>query len=319
MENASNALWPRLAAPSHASRTRVSRLRGGRITMLALLLVVAIASNHVSAAPLDLPFPSSKRKAAVERIQWDRLPPDVSERLRPIVDRPTVFRQMETKKILCDADMFRFLVRYPEVVVNIWQLMGITKVTAQRTAPFEFSANDGAGTKTNVELVYGDDSTHIMLCEGLYQGHLFKRIMRGRCVLVLRSEFGKDESGATVIANKMDMFLQVDDLGLDMLTRTLHPLLGKSADRNFIESVKFVQRVSQTAEANGPGMQRLAMRMPNIQPDVRTRFANLSMDVHRRHLNRAMEESPSQPVQHFTAKLPTAGGRLPGKTPTPSR
>ena len=63
------------------------------------------------------------------------------------------------------------------------------------------------------------------------------------------------------MTNRLDVFLQVDHVGVDALTRTLHPLFGKSADLNFVESTKFLERISRTSAENGPGMQRLARRL----------------------------------------------------------
>lgn len=283
----------------HVARLRHARAATALWTLVAMGIV--FGPTIVLGGPLKLPFHGHKRKNAAQRIPWNRLTAESTSKLRTVIDHPTIFREMPQERISCDPELFRFLVRYPEVVVNIWQLMGITKVSAQRTAPHAFSADDGAGTQTNVELLHADDSTHIMFCEGVYQGPLFKRVMRGRCVLVLRSQYDQDPTGAAIVDSQMDMFLQIDDLGLDVLARTLHPLLGKSTDRNFAESLKFVQRVCRTAEANGPGMQRLAMRMPNVEPQVRGQFAELNMAVHRRHVNRSLQQPIPQNAGRLTA------------------
>ncbi len=60
----------------------------------------------------------------------------------------------------------------------------------------------------------------------------------------------------------------------------MHPLLGKSADLNFVQSTQFLERISRTSEENGAGMGRLAKRLDNVQPDVREQFAQLTRNAY---------------------------------------
>jgi len=215
------------------------------------------------------------REDAIRSIPFDRLTEDVQERITDIVHRPTIFRRMPIKVIDCDPELYRFLVRYPEVVVNIWKLMNITNVSLQRTGRYTLDAADGAGTISSMELVYGTQDTHLIYCDGAYEGPLFRRPVNGRCVLLLKSGFVETEKSRTHVVNRLDVFLQLDHAGAEVLTKTLHPLVGRSADVNFLESTEFLQRISRTAEQNGPGMQRLALRLDDVHDAVRRRFADL--------------------------------------------
>ena len=46
-------------------------------------------------------------------------------KLMMVCERPTLFRRLPQQSIACDAGLHLFLIRNPEVVVNIWQLMGV--------------------------------------------------------------------------------------------------------------------------------------------------------------------------------------------------
>ncbi|MDA0660630.1 MAG: hypothetical protein O2931_05955 [Planctomycetota bacterium] len=257
------------------------------LTAISLVALTCFCSDEVRLYAATIAKPLTGRDVQAEStrsIPWSQLDPHFSGQVRKVVKHPCMFRRMPTEMIRCDRDLFSFLIRYPEVVANIWQLMGISKVTVQRVEAKQFTASDGAGTTTDVRLVYDDGKTQILYCQGEYQGPLFKRRLRGNCVLILSSSAGSDQSGATQITARMDVFLRIEDLGIDVLTRTLHPLLGKSADRNFVETLAFVEKVSRTAEENGPGMERLASRLAGVDPAVRTRFAEASMAVYQRQL-----------------------------------
>ncbi len=226
------------------------------------------------------------REDALHSIPFSQLSKPAQARIADVVRNPSMFRRMPTSLIDCDPDLHRFLVRYPEVVVNIWQLMGITKVTAERIAPYQLACADGVGTVTDLELIYGNRDTHLIFCEGAYDGPLFRKPVQGRCVLLLKSGHVLTDSGRQHITNRLDMFLQIDHAGVDIFTKTLHPLFGRSADINFVESMNFLQRISRAAEANGPGMQQLAERLDNVKPEVRGAFGAVVADVHTRDSQR---------------------------------
>jgi hypothetical protein len=200
--------------------------------------------------------------------------------------------------------MHTFLIRNPEVVVNMWQLMGVTNVNLKRTGPFTFDASDGAGTASKMEIVYGTADTQVMFGEGTYEGPLLKRKVNGRCVMVLKSAYGRDEIQQTNIASQLDVFLQLDNMGVDLIAKTLHPLLGKTADHNFAETANFVGRVSQAIEKNPSGAERLAARLNNVSTEVKDQFIRVSRVA-------AQEAARRPSIQDEIASASPNGGILP--------
>ncbi len=264
--------------------------RPGRwAVVLLFILPAALSAATVTKASTS----RDDREQALQELPLDQLTPDARKRIESVVIKPSLFRRMPVNVVDCDPQIYRFLVRYPEVVVNIWQLMGITKVDAERISPFVMNADDGVGTVTKVELVYGDHNTHLLYCEGQYEGPLFRQTLKGRCVLLLKSNYEQKDDARWQVTNRMDVFLQVDNMAVEAVTRTLHPLLGKSADLNFVQSTQFLERISRTSEENGPGMQRLARRLDNVQPQVREEFANLTREIHQAALDRLAQRPPT--------------------------
>src|SRR5690606_11801820 len=108
-----------------------------------------------------------------------------------------------------------FMVRHPESVVNIWELMGVTKVSVRRTGPYTVAANDGEGTKSNVELIYGTPEYHLLYCEGEYDGPLSINKLTGRCVVLLRTQYHYGPQRQPQVTNQLDSFMHVDNAGAD--------------------------------------------------------------------------------------------------------
>jgi len=204
------------------------------------------------------------------------------DRIERIVLDPTIYRRLPVSVVACDPQLYLFLIRYPEVVVNMWQLMGVTKANIKRTGAYEYDAADGAGTVSRVELVYGTRDQHLFLAEGYYDGPLLPRRVTGRCVLLLTSAYLKNEKQQTLVSTRLDMFLQFDKMGTEIVARTLHPLMGRTIDTNFAESAKFISQISHVSVSNGPGMQRLVARLDKIEPQVRIRFAQITTSINQR-------------------------------------
>jgi hypothetical protein len=218
---------------------------------------------------------------AIQAVPFKQMNPTTAQALRDVLDNPSFYRRMPTQTIECDPELFSFLVRKPEVMVNTWDLMGITKVTAKRTGPYSFLANDGVGTKCKCDLVYGADNIHIYYGAGDYDGSMSARLIKGRAVCILRSDnqaYPQGHSGH-VVRGTMDVFLKLDNLGADLLTRTFGPLVAKTADHNFAETAQFVSQLSQICAKNPPAALGLASQLDNIDEPVRQEFASIATRI----------------------------------------
>ncbi len=264
--------------------------------LACLALGWAIPGDRALWAQSNEPPPSTQsRQGAIQAIPFDEISDSARDRLQKVVSRPTIYRHVTAQVIESDPDLHVFLVRHPEVVVGIWQLMDITRVKLRRTEPFRFDAEDGAGTVTRVELVYGRHDLHIYYAQGYYEGPLFGGRLYGECVLVLRSRFTTRDR-RDFVSNRMDIFLRTDHPAGEILLKTLHPLLGKAADYNFVETTKFVSQISQASQTNGPGMERLAEQLPNVDPAVRRAFSQHTEVAYQRALMRQIPERPPRPA-----------------------
>ena len=62
----------------------------------------------------------------------------------------------------------------------------------------------------------------------------------------------------------MDCFLNIEPGGAELWTKTVSPLVGKTVDNNFMQTLAFVSSLSRTAEVNDRGVQRLAMQLKHV-------------------------------------------------------
>jgi len=212
------------------------------------------------------------RRNAIKSLPMSRLTGEARQRILSIAESPTIYRRLPTQAIDCDRDMYLFLARHPEVMVGMWELMGITQVTTKRTGPYKLDADDGNGTTCKIDLVYGDPNVHVYVTQGGYDGAMTPRPLTGKGLAILTSRYAQGADGGTTVTGTIDLFIQVDSLGLDLIARTLSPVIGRSADYNFIETSRFAAQISQAAKRNPPAMIHMASRIPQVSDQTRDQF-----------------------------------------------
>lgn len=284
------------------------------VLLLAVSVSVGVASRTAS-GQLDTSMATgttsrTERHAAASRIPHDRLDPAVSRKVADVVQNATIYRQLPVVTINSDPDFYLTLLRYPEVIISTWQLMGVTQMDAKRIAPFAIEVNDGAGTATKTDLVYGDPNLNIFYSEGEYDGPMLFRKINGKCVIVVESHYQLDASGQPSVTSRLNIFLHIDNMAAGLIARTIHPLVGTTADNNFVETLKFTEKLAATSDTNGPGVQRMGSRLPGLQPDVRQRFIDIAGIAWQRAQRRTIAESATNAVQ---AGYMQSGQNYPGR------
>jgi hypothetical protein len=254
-----------------------------------------LCSRRAGAAALDQADTSPQsRDEAMRSLPLAELTAETRRKLMMVCERPTIYRRLPQKSMVCDPALHRFLIRNPEVVVSIWQLMNVASITAERRGPYLWKGNDGAGTTCDLELVYGTDNLHIMYGDGFYEGSLLKHRVTGRSVLLLHSGYPQGPDRRPYVANRLDLFVQIDNLAADVVARTLSPWVGKVADANFHESCVFASKLSQTAEQNSRGVQRLADKLTSVEPPVREEFSKVAAAVQEKAVARQSNPAVQQ-------------------------
>src|SRR3954447_4376678 len=249
-----------------------------------------LLASTLAAAGSGLLLPRSMKAAAAEEADTSpqarehanaSFPPseltaETRRKLMAVCERPTIYRRLPQKAVHCDPALHVFLIRNPEVVVGIWRIMQVASMTADRQGPYLWKGNDGAGTTCDVELVYGTDNMHVVYGDGFYEGSLLKHKVTGRAVIVLQSGYGHSADRRPYVANRLDLFVQIDNLAADVVARTLSPWVGKVADANFVESCIFTSKLSDATEKNASGVQRLADKLTGVDPPVREEFSRVA-------------------------------------------
>jgi hypothetical protein len=247
----------------------------------AIFLCTTCAVNWTRAEPASTgsgraSTSRTARRSAIASIPFDQLSPNARGKVTDLLDDVSLFRRMPSQRIEVDKELYLFLVEHPDLVVNLWQIMGISDVDLARVDDARFRADDGAGTLADVEFLYCDPQLHILYAEGAYEGALFSKPVTGKCLLVLKSTYGRTRDGAATVTCRLDAFLQLEQMGAAVLARTFQPLVGHAADHNFRETALFMQRLNGAAATNQSFIHEIADQLADVPAEDRERFSELT-------------------------------------------
>ncbi|MBX3425355.1 MAG: hypothetical protein KF688_06720 [Pirellulales bacterium] len=257
--------------------------RGGRRCLAFALAAVCAAgalaadANERNSAPEAATDAATCREAA-RAIPLDKIDAAYREAVREVVADPTIFRRLPTNVVDCRPEMFTYLCENPETLVEIWRELGLSKAELKRTGPNTFVLQDGAGTTGDLVVVEStcDENAQnrvIMFVDGRYDGKPFNKPLAAQCVLALRSGSIEETNGRHYVAVRVDSFIRLDRTGLALLAKAMHPLVGKTADRNFADTINFVSSLSYTAEQRPDRIHDLGTSLDRVEPHRRRQFS----------------------------------------------
>ncbi|MDZ4819396.1 MAG: hypothetical protein SGJ20_10525 [Planctomycetota bacterium] len=268
--------WPL----ANVGRWPLNSARRFSAAMLAVSCVLS-AVEAIGAAPEKPKAVTSRaaRDEAARSIPFDLLTPEAQAKAAKVIKNTSLFRRLPVEKFDCAPEMYQFAVHNPDVVVNIWEVMGISQMSLERAEGNRYKVVDGEGTKGHLEYLFKSPELTIIYSEGTYDGRLYPRTVRGACVMVLRSSYQREPTGRCIITSRLDTFLSVENLGVEILAKTFQPIIGNAADHNFAESGIFISKLSRTAETNEDGVIRLTKKLDRISPETKAGFSRVVSHV----------------------------------------
>jgi hypothetical protein len=221
------------------------------------------------------------RRRAVEAVPLAAMPEAHRRVAEKSLKSATLFRHLPAEAVACDPTLLEFVLAKPEVMVDLWRALGISRLALDPAGPGQWRLSDGYGTTGVVRLLHRErnDRGGLLVFHGRggYTGPLAPRPLTGSCLVVLRHAAAEpDLRGRPRQTVQIDAFLDVDGLGLEIVTRTLQPLIVRSAASNAHEICLFISQFSAAARRNPAGVERLAERMSRTTPDDRRTLADLA-------------------------------------------
>ena len=257
---------------------------------VSIACLIGSAATH-STAQAASGEPTSSRAArdeAVRAIPWRTMAPNDRRTAQIIVKNASFYRRLPTRVIDCDPEMFSFLLQHPEVVIDVWRVMGISQVKLEKLSDGTYRGTDGAGTTGMVRFLFSNwgqsaQNVAVVYADGKYEGKPFIAPLKAQSILLLRTGAVQETNGRHYVTVRIDSFVRIEQLGVELIAKTVQPWISKTADHNLIETLSFLSNFSRTAERNPQGMQRLATRLAAVDESTRNELVALCFRTHQRY------------------------------------
>lgn len=221
------------------------------------------------------------RRQAIDGLPIERMPGPVRQTVEQALRKTTLYRRLPVQTFACDPALLEFALAHPEAIVDVWHVLGISRLTLDPAGPRQWRLADGYGTVGGLRLIHqerqGRGGLIVFHGRGGYTGSLSPKPLTGSCLLLVRHH---PEPPATDGSHRqtvqIDAFLDVDGMGLELVTRTLQPLIVRSAAMNLGEVCLFMETLSAAAERNPSGVVRLTERLARTDPEDRAAFARIA-------------------------------------------
>lgn len=223
------------------------------------------------------------REEAIRAIPFQRISPDYRRSIKQVLDDTSLYRRLPTTTVDCHPPLFTYFAENPDVLVQIWRQLGISNVDLVRVEGNKFRLTDSVGTVGELVIVEQncDDRAQnrlVMYAEGGYEGKPFKQPVRAQCVLLLRSGSVQETNGRQYVASRLDTFLKIDRVSLELFAKAVHPLVGKMADRNFVDTMNFIGNMSKAAEIRPLTIERLTNSLPHVSADQKLQLVEVTYE-----------------------------------------
>jgi len=173
----------------------------------------------------------------------------------------------------------------------VWRVMGVSQVALNRAPNGVYHGTDGAGTQGTVRYLFSNwganaQNLAVIYADGAYTGAPFVTPLKAQSIMLLRSSAVRETNGRHYITVRIDSFVRIEQLGIEIIAKTVQPWINRTADQNVIETLTFVSNFSRTAEKNPTGMQRLACRLNGIDEPTRNALVSLCFRTAQRYAQR---------------------------------
>ena len=224
------------------------------------------------------------RRRAEEALPLQQMAESDQLAIQKSLQSTTLYRRLPVELFACDGDLLAFSLDKPEAIVDIWRLLGISRLSLDPTGPDQWQFSDGYGTVGQLRLAYREQRQNggmlVFHGKGAYTGPLSPKNLTGGCVLMVRyREAEPTVDGRLRQAIQVDAFLDMDGIGLEIVTRTLQPLIARSAAANLHEICLFMASLSDATIANPHAVATLAGRLTRTSESDRKKLATIASTV----------------------------------------
>jgi hypothetical protein len=203
---------------------------------LAAAMVPALVQANGEAVPVQSASrPSNNTSVAADayspfHLNLDGLPADAGQRVRAVVEQPTLSAHGPLEMFTCQPSMYRWLLDHPDQTVKLWRRLGAKCIEIEDRGNGRFAWKDGA-SEVHWDLVRDAPRQRVWYAEGQVKPGLLLPLVSLKAVLVLDFAEGKDGNDQPAVRQQMHLIVHTDSRAVALATRVMGDSAPKMADQ----------------------------------------------------------------------------------------
>ena len=168
---------------------------------------------------------SAQERSASGRVPLEQLPPAVRDRVRLVVEHPTLASHGPVEAFACQPSMYYWLLDHPDVTARLWKLLGAKVADLTDLGGGRYGWSDGQGSTIHWETVWRTPQQRVWYAEGHVKPGMLLPTATIKAVMVINCTEGHDKLGRPAIRHQVELLLRTDSTALALAAR----LVGASA------------------------------------------------------------------------------------------
>jgi hypothetical protein len=211
------------------------RRRAGWLGVLAgwLAAAAAPAQGPVGAGG---PMPESGSGAAVPsfpaaRVPLDELHPAVRDRVRKVLEHPTLSARGPAESFCCKPLLYFWLLEHPDQAVRLWRCVGAQCMDIHSEGGGRFRWHDPQMGEIHWETIFRGPQQRIWYAEGEVRPAPLLPAASVRAVVVLHYLEGVAGEGKPAVRHQMDLVVHTDSRALALAARLFGASVPRAAEQ----------------------------------------------------------------------------------------
>ncbi len=163
-------------------------------------------------------------------LNLEGLPAEVRQRVRAVVEQPTISARGPLEMFTCQPAMYRWLLDHPDQTVKLWRRLGAKCIDIDDRGNSRFAWKEGV-SEVHWDLVRDASRQRVWYAEGQVKPSLLLPMVSLKAVLVLDYAEGRDGNDRPAVRQQMHLILHTESRAVILATRIMGDSAPKMADQ----------------------------------------------------------------------------------------
>lgn len=209
----------------------------------------------------------SHREQALQALKTVELTSSGRQTANEITNQMSLYRRLPECRFEIEPETYDYFIGNPDVVVSLWQTMGISAINVRQISQYHYQMNNSDGTASDLYFIRRSNDSNIVYCDGQFKSPFLKAPISAKGLFCLYHKYEKQADGTTFVRHHADVFVSFPNVAVETAAKLIAPVSNYIADRNFQEISLFMHTMSLTMARQPTWVQEQAARLRGVRPD----------------------------------------------------